>query len=463
MSPLNVFIPGEAANVRDFAAETSNSKPEVEIGERSSSFAMLIHDALARPEQDDAPRRSGTNERPAPASGKSKRKVRTAAEGNSVSDPTDGAPQQDDTTTTQTQDGHATSGSSENSAVAAIVVATLAQSPVVPQTSMAQGSASHSAPGAFVRAGEQVPGIHNGKPDSSPVTQAGEQQEKSEEISDATKPLATEPADSNNKDDPGHPPIVEPESRRHTNSTKHGTEIEAEAQAPPVGISGAQQEEQMKKAVKTDKTAELNQQNLPADSHVFAANQMVSSDKKLASAAIRVERTDPATFTAPVSNHPDLSVESAKTTTVTTAIPSAHSRLLEQTQELASLQVARLRESGTDSLSVVLKPADGIQISLQLQMRAGTVSAQASLHRGDFEMLSRHWPELQQRLWAQGVQLSSLQRQETSTSSHSHQPHQQSQPREQGSSEISRAGSMTEPPGKRARNAHSHRGWETWA
>jgi len=158
-------------------------------------------------------------------------------------------------------------------------------------------------------------------------------------------------------------------------------------------------------------------------------------------------------------------MEDTGTTTTTTATEGPHTRLFEQTRELVSIEATRLRESGSDSLSVVLKPGDGTQISLQLRMREGAISAQASLHAGDFELLSRHWPELQQRLQAQGIQLAPLERQDAlaGNSNHSHQPRHQAFPQEKASAEISRAGSMTEPPGKRLRGAHSHRGWESWA
>ena len=473
MSSISPFSQAPQTEVREFDPGSAAASSEAAT-ERSSYFDTLMQHVLARPERDaDGPQRPDTSERPAPASARAKRKPQRANGRNRVSDPTKDS-DSDDEETTPAEESRSISGSLENLGAAAAVVATLTQPPALPQTSTAQTDSSDaggvaclmildSAPGVSVRGAAQVSASPGSKADSDPVAQAGDQQQSSEEASELAKTLATELAASSDKSDPSHSRITSHESTQHTNPSKHGTEIEAEAQAPPVGISSAQQEEQMKKAVKTDKNADLSQQNLPSASHVSAANEAVLLDKKLPGHAIHVERTDSNIFTASVSNPPGSSVESTKTTMAATAITGTHNRVLEQAQELVSVQAERLRETGSDSLSVVVKPGDGTQISLQLQMREGVVSAQASLHRGDFELLSRHWPELQQRLQAQGIQLSSLQRQETSTSSDSRQPRHQTQPGEQGSTEISRAGSMTEPPGKRPRNPHSHRGWETWA
>jgi hypothetical protein len=83
-------------------------------------------------------------------------------------------------------------------------------------------------------------------------------------------------------------------------------------------------------------------------------------------------------------------------------------RSLERAHDLMSLHAFRLRDSGADSLQVVLKPGPGMQLSLNLQMREGTVEMTATLHRGDHDFLSRHWSELQQQLEQRGVRLAPL-------------------------------------------------------
>jgi hypothetical protein len=73
-----------------------------------------------------------------------------------------------------------------------------------------------------------------------------------------------------------------------------------------------------------------------------------------------------------------------------------------------SLQAYRLRESGQNELQVVIKPGAGLQLSLHLQMRDGSVEMQAHLQRGNFEFLNLHWPELQQQLESRGIRLAPL-------------------------------------------------------
>ena len=73
-----------------------------------------------------------------------------------------------------------------------------------------------------------------------------------------------------------------------------------------------------------------------------------------------------------------------------------------------SLHAFRLRDSGADSLQVVIKPGPGTQLSLNLQMRNGNVEMSATLHQGDFGFLKSHWSELQQQLEARGIKMAPL-------------------------------------------------------
>ena len=82
--------------------------------------------------------------------------------------------------------------------------------------------------------------------------------------------------------------------------------------------------------------------------------------------------------------------------------------VLERTREFVSLQVMRLQEENADEMRVVIKPEAGLQLSLHLQQRGGGVEVEATLNHGNFELLSRHWPELQQQLESRGVRLAPL-------------------------------------------------------
>ena len=59
-------------------------------------------------------------------------------------------------------------------------------------------------------------------------------------------------------------------------------------------------------------------------------------------------------------------------------------------------------KSDAESLSVVIRPGAGTELSLELRQRNGAVEAHAILQRGDFQMLNQHWPELQAQLECTG-------------------------------------------------------------
>jgi hypothetical protein len=81
---------------------------------------------------------------------------------------------------------------------------------------------------------------------------------------------------------------------------------------------------------------------------------------------------------------------------------------VQRTRELVSLQVMRLHESGADEMRMVIKPDRGLQLSLHLLQRGDEVEVQAVLDRGNFGLLNRHWPELQQQLELRGVRVAPL-------------------------------------------------------
>ena len=80
-------------------------------------------------------------------------------------------------------------------------------------------------------------------------------------------------------------------------------------------------------------------------------------------------------------------------------------RALDRTHDMVALHTLRLVESKADVLSVMLKPAVGMEVSLELRQHAGGVTAQATLLRGDHVFLNQHWPELQRRLEQRGITL----------------------------------------------------------
>jgi len=280
------------------------------------------------------------------------------------------------------------------------------------------------------------------------------------------------PADSS-ADPPDAAAVAETQSGDAQNSSDSPVKaaIENASASPPTlhGTSAAKQDMTMKKTAKTPKVAGPAEQDLPGDA--AQGSEELPMGQKLAAKASLHGSEKPAA--APVVESPTatrVSVESpVATVTATTTAPatSMDTRVLERTHDIVALHAMRLGQSGSDSLHVVVKPGAGIQLSLELRQSETGIEVRAALHKGNFEQLSRHWPELQQRLEARGVRIGTLATAENFSSTSHHQSKQQSADRDSLSAgafaEFALAGSMTEAPGTRAARASAYRGWETWA
>lgn len=153
--------------------------------------------------------------------------------------------------------------------------------------------------------------------------------------------------------------------------------------------------------------------------------------------------------------------------------PSAPLQLLfhalERTFDIVHLHAARVRESHHDPMHVVIKPGAGVQLSMTLRQEGDQVHAEVWMHRGDFDFFQRHWKELQERCQARGIQLGDLQRHPDYQSDQHRSGYRPpdgdwADPLSAGAyAEFALAGSLTEPPGRRAFRLARHRGWETWA
>ncbi len=244
----------------------------------------------------------------------------------------------------------------------------------------------------------------------------------------------------------------------------------------PGGISAAKQYTTMKKAEKTPKVAGQNEQDLPGDP-TSGSEDLLSAQKLpvhvLANANGKAESATPIEIPAAqrISTTPE-SAASAISSVAVTPVNTTDTRLrvLERTHDMVAMHAVSLAQTGSDSLHVVVKPGDGVQLSLELRQSEGMVQVRASLHKGDFEHMSQHWPELQQRLEARGVRVGTL----TTSENFSSTSHQNSQQQKQQSSqhdplyagafaEFALAGSLSETPAVRAARPTVHRGWETWA
>jgi len=90
------------------------------------------------------------------------------------------------------------------------------------------------------------------------------------------------------------------------------------------------------------------------------------------------------------------------------ALADARCAAVDRTHDMMVLHSMRLVESKSDVLSVVIKPAVGMELSLELHQHADGVEAQATLLRGDHQFLSEHWEDLQQRLELRAFKLAGL-------------------------------------------------------
>jgi len=225
----------------------------------------------------------------------------------------------------------------------------------------------------------------------------------------------------------------------------------------------------MQKADKTKESAALAQQNLPT-SPANGAGEAVAARlaNRIAGPVSRSTQSE-----APGSSSISL-LSSAATPQAVTATSAAAGQVLsadpakslERTQDLMSLHAFQLRGSGAESLQVVIKPGAGLQISLQLQMRDGAVEMKATLHRGDYDLLSRNWQQLQQQLELRGVRLAPLISGSATASGGNQSFQQPGGPREEQDAQPAEAltglvlAGASKPAAPKTRSAH---GWETWA
>jgi len=148
------------------------------------------------------------------------------------------------------------------------------------------------------------------------------------------------------------------------------------------------------------------------------------------------------------------------------SLADARMRALDRTHDMMALHAMRLVEAQSDALSVVIKPAVGTELSLELRQRAGGVEAHATLLRGDHDFLSQHWPDLQQRLEQRGIKLSALGGPADFFANDSGQFRQQQTSQEdaaQRASAFAEFAAFVPAGGATARLAVVHDGWESWA
>jgi hypothetical protein len=227
----------------------------------------------------------------------------------------------------------------------------------------------------------------------------------------------------------------------------------------PNGISIAKQVIAMKQAEKTNNLAGQTEKVLPGGiisatkanpSSYFSAN----SEQLTAAAAAN---SSPGDGSSVVSTLPMDAVAGSVTADMRT-------RMLERTQEMMTVNAARLSDSGNSSMQVVIKPDAGTRLSLELRQQGGNVHVQAVLQQGDFGHLNQQWSDLQQRLGLKGIQLAPLMDQGSFANSTGSETFQNKQNQTaEGVPEVSLVDAPAGMFTPEATPAPAHRGWETWA
>ena len=219
----------------------------------------------------------------------------------------------------------------------------------------------------------------------------------------------------------------------------------------------------MKKAPKVPKTAESPLQNLPSEGAETAAQDRAKAVQVPTASSSEMEKLVAMTS---ADSHSSRLETPASGMAMAPAANETRLVALERTHDLVAMHALRLSQSGKDSLSVVLEPGDGTRLSLELRFGNNGIEAQALLHRGDFQFLSRHWSELQQRLEPRGVHLGDLGCSDQSSNGQSR--FQTREPADEQSTrsafaEFALNGPMTDSPAARRGRVKTHAGWETWA
>jgi hypothetical protein len=250
--------------------------------------------------------------------------------------------------------------------------------------------------------------------------------------------------------------------------------LAAHAFPPAHGTLAAKQDVSMKKAENTIKVAGQNEQVLPG---------AVTASARAASPAVRGASASSATphdstlgnniipF-SPASERGANSVAPTGSVAVS-SLDDIRTRALDRTQDMVMQQAVRLVGSNADSLSVVIKPGAGMQLSLQLTQSAAGITAQAVLQHGDYDNLNRHWPELQDRLEQRGIKLAPLGSDEAAMSFANQNRGQQNrqQPPEERALQASAfaefslvgAAGVTGSPALPALASLTAGGWQSWA
>ncbi len=179
--------------------------------------------------------------------------------------------------------------------------------------------------------------------------------------------------------------IASPEEIPKTEEAAKGDGIGAAPLSLPMNYAGTQNE-----------NASSQEQNLPANADVLTLDNADTT-----ATPFEVLSAQQQTGTEP---------RPAETAQTTSAAPERESSVetVERLQRTFGDEVVRVKHNSEKSVSVVLRPQPGLQVTLHLQLLHGRVQASAELQEGSWAALSSDWGNLQKRLEDQGISLAPL-------------------------------------------------------
>ena len=223
----------------------------------------------------------------------------------------------------------------------------------------------------------------------------------------------------------------------------------------------------MKKNENANKIAGLDVQLLPVGTNGAARETVLPSQAVVT--AVRMTEKQNLDPNLPLSAVAPVLMDAPETSSalVLPSLADARMRDVERTHELVSLHALRMVESKSDSLSMVIRPGGGTELSLEMRHRNGVVEAEASLQHGDYQLLNQHWPDLQQRLEQRGIKLAPLGSETDFTGAGNGNFSQQQSTREESAQQASAFAEFTVAMNRGGATARlapvSAGGWESWA
>ena len=201
----------------------------------------------------------------------------------------------------------------------------------------------------------------------------------------------------------------DPSAPRTENGVNTGVSTKSTVQAALIsnGTLVAKDEIPMKKAETTNQAAGPTEKVLPGQ-NVSAAR--VSNLLRAGSASASSNDQPTATNIISLSSVMDRNANAAGNPDAVAVanLSDIQARAMERTHDMVTNNALRLVSTQSDTMQVVLKPGAGTELSLELRQRGGIIEAQAVLQHGDYQNLSQHWPDLQQRLEQKGIRLAAL-------------------------------------------------------